>query len=161
MALIKCIECNREISDKAVACPHCGCPNECQNGNTTTTRPNNTITIGGKDYDLSNIIPKVNKQQKLDAIKELRELIPNLSLLDAKNIIDHIDTRGSVPNDYSVVNSRIVHNSTSSITCPYCQSTNTQKISGLSKAGSVALWGIFALGKTTKQWHCNNCKSDF
>lgn len=50
---------------------------------------------------------------------------------------------------------------TPTITCPYCQSTNTQKISGLSKAGSVALWGIFALGKTTKQWHCNNCKSDF
>lgn len=50
---------------------------------------------------------------------------------------------------------------TPKVTCPYCQSTNTQKISSLSKAGSVALWGIFALGKTTKQWHCNNCKSDF
>lgn len=51
--------------------------------------------------------------------------------------------------------------STPTITCPYCQSTNTKKISGLSKAGSVALWGIFALGKTTKQWHCNECGSDF
>ena len=47
------------------------------------------------------------------------------------------------------------------ITCPYCKSTDCKKISGLSKAGSVALWGIFALGKTTKQWHCKNCKSDF
>ena len=47
------------------------------------------------------------------------------------------------------------------IKCPYCQSTNTKKISGLSKAGSVALFGIFALGKTTKQWHCNECGSDF
>ena len=47
------------------------------------------------------------------------------------------------------------------VTCPYCQSTNTKKISGLSKAGSVALFGIFALGKTTKQWHCNDCGSDF
>lgn len=47
------------------------------------------------------------------------------------------------------------------ITCPYCKSTNTKKISGLSKAGSVALFGIFALGKTTKQWHCNDCGSDF
>lgn len=47
------------------------------------------------------------------------------------------------------------------ITCPYCQSTNTKRISGLSKAGSVALFGIFALGKTTKQWHCNECGSDF
>lgn len=26
MALIKCPECGREISDKAVACPGCGCP---------------------------------------------------------------------------------------------------------------------------------------
>lgn len=49
----------------------------------------------------------------------------------------------------------------STIACPYCKSTDCKKISGLSKAGSVALWGIFALGKTTKQWHCNNCKSDF
>ena len=47
------------------------------------------------------------------------------------------------------------------VTCPYCKSTDTKKISGLSKVGSVALFGIFALGKTTKQWHCNSCKSDF
>lgn len=26
MALINCPECNKEISDKAVACPNCGCP---------------------------------------------------------------------------------------------------------------------------------------
>lgn len=25
MALIKCIECGKEISDKATACPNCGC----------------------------------------------------------------------------------------------------------------------------------------
>ena len=51
--------------------------------------------------------------------------------------------------------------STPIITCPYCQSTNTKKISGLSKAVSVGLFGIFALGKTTKQFHCNNCSADF
>lgn len=47
------------------------------------------------------------------------------------------------------------------VTCPYCQSTNTKKISSMSKAGSVALFGIFAMGKVNKQWHCNDCKSDF
>lgn len=51
--------------------------------------------------------------------------------------------------------------STPTITCPYCQSTNTKKISGLSKAVSVGIFGIFALGKTTKQFHCNNCNADF
>ena len=50
---------------------------------------------------------------------------------------------------------------TPTITCPYCKSTDCKKISGLSKAGGVALWGIFALGKTTKQWHCLSCGSDF
>lgn len=47
------------------------------------------------------------------------------------------------------------------VECPYCHSTNTKKISGLSKAGSVAVLGFFALGKTSKQWHCNQCGSDF
>lgn len=47
------------------------------------------------------------------------------------------------------------------VKCPYCQSTNTKKISNVSKAGSIAVFGIFAAGKVSKQWHCNNCKSDF
>ena len=28
MALVKCYECEKEISDKAPACPHCGAPKE-------------------------------------------------------------------------------------------------------------------------------------
>ncbi len=28
MALIKCSECTQQISDRAPACPHCGCPND-------------------------------------------------------------------------------------------------------------------------------------
>lgn len=39
MALIKCPECGKEISDKAGACPHCGCPigNATQAGYHVTT----------------------------------------------------------------------------------------------------------------------------
>lgn len=47
------------------------------------------------------------------------------------------------------------------VECPYCHSTKTRKISGLSKAGSVAMFGVFGLGKATKEWHCNSCNSDF
>ena len=46
------------------------------------------------------------------------------------------------------------------VKCPYCHSTNTKKISTMSKAGSVALFGIFSQ-KVKKQWHCNECNSDF
>ena len=44
--------------------------------------------------------------------------------------------------------------------CKYCNSTNTKKISSISKAGSVAMFGIFSK-KVHKEWHCNNCNSDF
>lgn len=47
------------------------------------------------------------------------------------------------------------------IECPYCHSTNTRRISAMSKAGSIALVGIFAAGKVSKNYHCNSCKADF
>lgn len=47
-----------------------------------------------------------------------------------------------------------------SVECPYCHSTNCKKISGVSKAGSAVLFGLFSQ-KARHQWHCNDCKSDF
>lgn len=45
-------------------------------------------------------------------------------------------------------------------TCPYCKSTNTKKISTVSRAGSILGFGLFSK-KLGKEWHCNNCGSDF
>lgn len=44
--------------------------------------------------------------------------------------------------------------------CPTCSSTDIKKISGLSKAGSVAMWGLLSR-RVHKQWHCNNCGSEW
>lgn len=52
-------------------------------------------------------------------------------------------------------------NSALTVECPYCHSTNTKKISGLAKGLKVAFWGNAAAGQIAKQWHCNNCGSDF
>ena len=38
MALIKCPECGKQISDRAAACPNCGCP---VNSNNTTPQTDN------------------------------------------------------------------------------------------------------------------------
>lgn len=43
------------------------------------------------------------------------------------------------------------------IKCPNCHSTKVHKIGGLSKAGSVAMWGIFAMGKVSKTYQCDKC----
>ena len=47
------------------------------------------------------------------------------------------------------------------IECPYCHSTNTKKITTTSKVVHTALFGIFSINRNSKNFHCNNCKSDF
>lgn len=44
--------------------------------------------------------------------------------------------------------------------CPTCQSTNVVRISTTAKVVNTAMFGIFGT-KRHKQWHCNNCGSDF
>lgn len=46
------------------------------------------------------------------------------------------------------------------VECPYCHSKDTKKISMTSKVMNTAVFGIFGT-KRHKQWHCNQCNSDF
>ena len=46
------------------------------------------------------------------------------------------------------------------VTCPYCGSVNVKKVSTISRMASVSFFGLGSK-KVGKQWHCNNCKSDF
>lgn len=50
--------------------------------------------------------------------------------------------------------------SENAVCCPYCHSKNTAKITTTAKVVNTAVFGIFGT-KRHKQWHCNNCKSDF
>lgn len=46
------------------------------------------------------------------------------------------------------------------VTCPYCHSTRCSRISILGRIVSVELWGL-ASNKLGKQWHCEDCGSNF
>ena len=48
----------------------------------------------------------------------------------------------------------------SQIKCPYCNSSNTTKITNIQRGLSAYLFGLSS-SKLGKQWHCNNCNSDF
>lgn len=50
--------------------------------------------------------------------------------------------------------------SSTQITCPYCKSTNTKKISTTGRVASVLSFGLLSK-KVGKQWYCNDCKSYF
>lgn len=152
MALILCIECKKEFSDKAICCPNCGCPTD-------------------------DVIKQINNEKHLakyrDEINNLRntyicsncgnetfdtEIFAGILMTvctkcghHAKMII--VDENALSDWKQKQYYKNIPH-------CPYCNSTNVKKISGTSRAISALAFG-FASKKIGKQWHCNKCGSDF
>ncbi|MBR6950269.1 MAG: zinc ribbon domain-containing protein [Oscillospiraceae bacterium] len=45
--------------------------------------------------------------------------------------------------------------------CPKCGSEKVFAISGLSKAATVAKWGIFSIGKAKADYRCKDCGHRF
>lgn len=111
MALIKCLECNKEISDKAEACPHCGCPVNVKSKSINTGKPKKkVVVIGAAIVALcvvviicANLILNANPVQKYltlvnknktskaielyeEKIKDDEELLKKLSEEEKKNI---------------------------------------------------------------------------
>jgi len=81
MALIKCVECGKEISDKAVACPHCGCPVFKQNENQTNAKEifDETIFNNSEDFSSDNAVtPEQNTTGEVENINSTVPLQPNV-----------------------------------------------------------------------------------
>ncbi len=102
MMLIKCSECQKEVSDKAQSCPNCGCPIE----NSCNV---NECIIDNVKYDIESVIKLKQNGRHVAAIKELARIC-NIEVGEAKKIFDRI-------------NIRVVR---SEPKCPRCGSTNIQ-----------------------------------
>ncbi len=75
MALIKCPECGKEISDKAVSCPNCGYPiNRMEDLSINPAKGKNEDEIS------LYIIEILNKYSKKEKIKMAKELIDKLDI---------------------------------------------------------------------------------
>ena len=97
-----------------------------------------------------------NKESEQLLIEELIKTSPEFD----QYLFDHRDeilTKQSAEFDAKMAHGKAILEEQSRVPkCPTCQSTNIKKVSGLSKTGSVAMWGIFSQ-KVKKQMHCNNC----
>lgn len=83
MALIKCPECARDVSDQAASCPHCGYPLQRTNGATPAS-------AGGSElYAL--VRRTLIEQGKIAAIKLYRERTPGIGLAVAKDLVERIE----------------------------------------------------------------------
>ena len=244
MALIKCPECGKEVSDKASACIHCGFP-LCEvidkSSNIDISAFQEELSKLFKEFgssyslhienksprpDISPIVTKIKSQMSeigeddiesynnyvlsmyntFISLKYSDEKIVNTihSLITADRLTERIQfeimnayknrsagknylwkrhfyplfrtfySLNGCRNEYKYrelfkddfdffVNGGIKGNSSKNQNlpkCPTCQSTNIKKISDLSKAASVAMWGLLSQ-KVKKQWHCNNCGSEW
>ena len=110
MALIKCPECEKEVSDKALSCIGCGFPlsisncdecgsilrendSTCSNcGNPLNELENKDIveTINGIQFNITQLIN--NHKGRVDCIKTIRKLT-GFGLADAKDAFDDICMR--------------------------------------------------------------------
>lgn len=83
---------------------------------------------------------------------------------ELKNMISQKHTGRSVLPNYKESISQNIKSKedvvTFSVTCPYCNSPNVKKVGIGGRLASTLTLGI-ASSKIGKQWHCNNCKSNF
>lgn len=133
MALIKCPECGKEISDKSEKCIHCGYPLMV----TSATQE----YINGKCYDVSFL-----KDSNLSLVKKI-QLLNDLSgcgVVLAKEIAKkyHVE-------QITIQNNNIPH-------CPTCGSIDIQKISSTKRWLSTGLFGL-ASSDVGKTMVCKKC----
>lgn len=97
MALIKCPECNKEVSDRASSCPYCGYPiNDYQ------TKENNVVCkIENIPYNLERALKFSNEGKYKDSFLEISKLT-NLSIHNCLNILNYIKITNEIPKDYVI-----------------------------------------------------------
>ena len=146
-----CPECKHNFSDEFDECVYCG--SELLEG-----------TIEIEDNENDKPIYEMSDMEILEKYSDYRKRIEEQTghqMTDAEFLCGIREARRDSLSHKA--NTYLKDNQENSINIPkfpICQSTNIERISVVSKAGSVALLGIFSQ-KVKKQWHCNNCKSDF
>ena len=121
--------------------------------------PKYTSQLHIYEYQVEEEIMKEKGVMFLDVTKNIAYILITLGgLLTVISGIFCIKTliNGSKSKQYYIDTS----NTGKSVECPYCHSMNTSKIGTVSRMTSTAMFGL-ASKKIGKQWHCNNCKSDF
>lgn len=106
----------------------------------------------------------VENKDKLSFINKIIEKY-NCDFDNALIVAEYFIDKKQLPSDLTpqqiAHNNQVAREWSNKPKCQICGSTNIKKISGVSKAGSVALFGVFAVGKVSKQWKCSNCGSEF
>lgn len=139
--LIKCPECNREISDKSKICIHCGCPIQ---------ENKNLCLVNGREYDLSFLLDDTEYIDKLVKFVQITDCYFG----DSGDEIEKIIKNGTIPKILNIKTNEEFKKEQNQVHCPKCGSTNIQIV--------PRKWSLltgFMTNKTDRV--CVNCKYKF
>lgn len=150
MALIKCPECGKDISDKSHFCIHCGYPFEDKNSN--------ICSIDGNKYDLSEFkdrllsIDRNNNEAIYNIEIDMCRKIDGCSIIAAAHLAVTILDTGEVPETFNAEQYKIsFKKDDGQIHCPKC---NSAQITTGSRGYSL-VWGFIGAGNTVNR--CAKC----
>jgi len=124
MALIKCPECGKEVSDKAGKCPNCGCPI------TTKNDSNRQYTkVNGVEYDVTEITEIILNAETYKEFDPVSDIIRNMMDIAPIEFIKPTRELGRAPEEIncetlSDFSKRQRAIQASKIHCPNCRSTD-------------------------------------
>ena len=164
--LIKCPECNKEISDKSEVCINCGYPIKqyLQELENEKLRDNpNICFIGGQPRNLSEFLEQLNNGVAPGVVHgKLFNKAREEGWLDdilggvSDSIMNYMVEHHEIPRSLEA-NKPKTYIQPQIPKCPTCGSTNIKKLDVIDRGLSV---GIFGLGskKINKSFECRNCK---
>lgn len=133
--LIKCPECNKEISDKSKVCINCGYP----------IQQSNMCSVNGKEYDLTFLL-----DESYSILFKVRDMIQisNSDISHVKPEVEKIIQSKQIPD---FLNFPTVQNKDLKIHCPKCGS----KSIATGARGVNLTFGLIGASKTVNR--CANC----
>lgn len=157
MSILICNECKGKVSDRAIACPHCGCPITCSVDN----NKRQYTVVNNIEYDVTDIVELIlsNDKIKLEKARELIVSIMNISPIKFIKPVYDLKVAPAEINCKTLDQYREEQQAiqASKIKCPNCHSTGVKRISGTERVASVASLGIFSK-KINKTYKCLDCK---
>ncbi len=133
--LILCPEFNKEISDKATACVHCGFPLK-----DIDIINSNICKINGIEYDMSSYLNDINNNIASAVIARKISDTCNIPIGDAINLYKKLSQDKIPPKEYNCSTKTIVK-------CPTCGSKNIKKLGAFYRIDFYA----------PRYFECRNC----
>ena len=169
MALIKCVECGKEISDKAAFCPSCGCPIEMEVRNASIT----FWWVGKKGDSLRKTTVYIDSEEvaTMKCGNQVTVLVNGSThqvdmyqgkhhLISEKVIIDSEGETFAYKEVYGLTHAKLERISNEELKrkprCPTCGSDKVKKISTSKKIFAFGMIG-FASSSVGKTFECKSC----